>query len=183
MSRKMCHHDRSIISSPPSRSLSHLYGVHYPIHIIRVLKKKPGHYYLIIILPLSLSLYSIYLSGPFLFFGLLVIPCRVVVVLHDIFSLQRVQFLRQRSVSPGGMRFDTHTATTPDVKNFVQVDKHFRLFFFGDILFRWRRGIEKKSRGRLFLVCHWARHPHLLHHRCTAHPIRNAEYFDTDDAM
>jgi hypothetical protein len=80
-------------------------------------------------------------------------------------------------VRPGGMRFDTHQPATPDVKNFVQVDKHFRLFW--DILFRWG-GIIERQVGRLFLVCHWARHPHLLHHRyCTA-PIRNAEYFDTD---
>lgn len=87
MSRKMCHHDRSIISSPPSRSLSHLYGVHYPIHIIRVLKKKPGHYYLIIILPLSLSLYSIYLSGPFLFFGVVALFRVVSLLFCTTFSL------------------------------------------------------------------------------------------------
>jgi hypothetical protein len=133
-------------------------------YIIRVLRKKKTR-------PLSnnnppsLSPYIYIYPDRFYFIFWVVgysVSCRCCSARH--FLYQRVQFLRQRSVRPGGMRFDTHQpATTPDVKNFVQVDKHFRLFW--DILFRWG-GIIERQVGRLFLVCHWARHPHLLHHRC-----------------
>lgn len=87
MSRKMCHHDRSIISSPLPLAITFIWrALSYIIRVLRK-KKKPGHY-LIIILPLSLLIY-IFIRTVFIFIFWVVgysVSCRCCSARHFLYN-------------------------------------------------------------------------------------------------